>query len=138
MKTAIRLAAAAAAVAALSACEDPAATAAASARDGGVPCGPYNVFGFGREAVPTRDGSIRLGPGTIAGSGPCNTFTATNTATLPQIHISTMNWTDIPCGHKGFEGRLFQALTQAEQAQWQGGVLKIIGPTYITLERTGD
>ena len=29
-------------------------------------------------------------------------------------------------------------LTQAEQAQWQGGVLKIIGPTYITLERTGD
>ena len=49
-----------------------------------------------------------------------------------------MNWTDIPCGHKGFEGRLFQALTQAQQAQWEGGVLKIIGPTYITLERTGD
>ena len=65
-------------------------------------------------------------------------FSTVATATLPQIHISTMNWTDIACGHKGFEGRLFEALTQAQQAQWEGGVLKIIGPTYITLERTGD
>ena len=138
MKTAIRIAAAAAAVAAISACDQPAATGASTGWEGGIPYGTYTVVGFGKEAVPTRDGSIRLGPGTISGSGPYNTFTATNTATLPQIHISTMNWTDIDCGHKGFEGRLFEALTQAQQAQWEGGVLKIICPTYITLERTGN
>ncbi|MBV0890322.1 META domain-containing protein [Paracoccus sp. Z118] len=136
MKTAIRLAAATAAIAALSACE-PTGAPAGVGSEGGVPYGNYVVVGFGKEAVPTRDGYVRLGPGKIEGRGPCNTFTAVNTQTLPNIHVSTMNWTDIPCGHKGFEGRLFEALTQAQQAVWEGGVLKIIGPTYITLERTG-
>ena len=140
MQTVIRLTAAAAAAAALAACEDQgAATGSAAGYEGGVPYGTYTLVGFGKEAVPTRDASVRLQPGTISGKGPCNTYTATNTATLPDIRISVMNWTDIPCsGHKGFEARFFDALTQARQAQWQGGVLKIVGPTYMTLERSGN
>lgn len=139
MKSAIRLAAATAALSALAACEPaPVQTAAGTGVEGGIPFGTYTVVGFGKEAVPTRDGYVRLTSGTISGAGPCNTFTAVNTATLPAIHISNMTWTDNPCGHKGFEGRFFEALTQAQSAQWEGGVMKIIGPTYITMERTGN
>ena len=50
-----------------------------------------------------------------------------------------MNWTDNPCGHKGFEGRFFEALTQASQAEWSGGVLKVKSPLgWMTLERSGN
>lgn len=140
MQTVIRLTAAATALAALAACEEQAvANGSAAGYEGGVPYGTYTLVGFGKEAVPTRDATLRLQPGSISGKGPCNTYTATNAARLPDIRISVMNWTDIPCNiHKGFEGRFFDALTQARQAQWQGGVLKITGPTYMTLERSGN
>lgn len=50
-----------------------------------------------------------------------------------------MNWTDNPCGHKGFEARFFEALTQASEAEWTGGVLKIKSPLgWMTLERSGN
>lgn len=138
MKAIIRLTCAAAALATLAACEDAAAPSVGTPYEGGIPFGTYTVVGFGKEAVPTRDGRITLRSGTLSGNGPCNGFTAVNAATLPAIRITSMNWTDEVCRHKGFEDRFFQALTQAQSAQWQGGVLKIIGPTYITLERTGD
>lgn len=142
MSTALRLASAAAALAALSACEPvpPAQPAGpVTGWEGGIPYGTYTLVGFGKEAVPTRDGTVSLQPGQISGKGPCNTYTATNAAQLPAIRISVMNWSDIQCpNHHGFEAKFFQALTQATGAQWQGGVLKIIGPTYMTLERTGD
>ncbi|WP_134726500.1 META domain-containing protein [Paracoccus luteus] len=139
MSTVFRLTAAAAALAALAACEPTPTTPAGTGFEGGVPLGTYTLVGFGKEAVPTRDGTLRLVQGGgFSGKGPCNTFTGQNAATLPAVRVSTMTWTDNPCGHKGFEARFFQALTQAQEARWEGGVLKIIGPTYITLERTGN
>lgn len=141
MSTVFRLTAAAAALAALAACEPTASTSAGAGTgfEGGIPLGTYTLVGFGKEAVPTRDGRLRLTQGGgFSGNGPCNTFTGRNAAKLPAFRVAVMNWTDNPCGHKGFEGRFFQALTQAQEARWEGGVLKIIGPTYMTLERSGN
>lgn len=106
---------------------------------GGIPFGTYTIVGFGQEAVPTRDGHVRLTPGQISGRGPCNSFTAINATELPQIYITEMQWTDNACGHKGFEGRFFEALTQATEAEWSGGVMKIKSPQgWMTLERSGN
>ncbi len=141
MTSAFRAAAAAAALAGLAACAptQPGLPHDGTGFEGGVPFGTYTIVGFGQEAVPTRDGHVRLTPGQITGQGPCNSFTATNTATLPQIHVSQMHWTDNPCGHKGFEARFFEALTQASAAEWTGGVLKIQSPLgWMTLERSGN
>lgn len=139
MISALRLAAVSATLATLAACGPEPLPADGTGFEGGIPFGTYTMVGFGQEAVPTRDSRIRLTPGQISGNGPCNTFTAVNAAALPQISISTMNWTDNPCGHKGFEGRFFEALTQANEAEWTGGVLKVKSPLgWMTLERSGN
>ena len=139
MISALRLATSAAVLATLAACGPAPLPADGTGYEGGIPFGTYTMVGFGAEAVPTRDSRIRLTPGQITGNGPCNTFAATNVATLPQISVSVMNWTDNPCGHKGFEGRFFEALTQATEAEWGGGVLKVKSPLgWMTLERSGN
>lgn len=135
-----RVAAAAVALAALAACEPtPAPGTDGVGFEGGIPFGTYTVVGFGKEAVPTRDATIRLTKNAFSGNGPCNTFTGVNAAALPAFKVSNMNWTDNPCGHKGFEGRFINAITQATQVEWVGSVLKIHSPLgWITAERTGN
>ncbi|QJD17623.1 META domain-containing protein [Paracoccus sanguinis] len=141
MKRLVCLSASALALAALAAC-GPAAPAPGTEGmgfEGGIPFGTYTVVGFGKESVPTRSATIRLTKNAFSGNGPCNTFTGVNAATLPAIQVATMNWTDNPCGHKGFEGRFINAVTQANEAVWEGGVLKIKNPLgWITAERSGN
>ena len=141
MISVVRVAAAAVSLAALTAC-GPAPIQPGSEGigfEGGIPFGTYTLVGFGKEAVPTRDSTIRLTKNGFSGNGPCNTFTGVNAATLPAIQVTTMNWTDNPCGHKGFEGRFINAITQANLAVWEGGVLKIQSPLgWITAERSGN
>ena len=141
MKRLVCLSASALALAALAAC-GPAAPAPGTEGmgfEGGIPFGTYTVVGFGKEAVPTRSATIRLTKNAFSGNGPCNTFSGVNAAALPNFQVTTMNWTDNPCGHKGFEGRFINAVTQANEAVWEGGVLKIKSPLgWITAERSGN
>lgn len=141
MISGFRAAAAVAALAALASCgpEVPAPGTEGMGFEGGIPFGTYTVVGFGKEAVPTRDATIRLTKNAFSGNGPCNTYTGTNAAALPAFAVSNMTWTDNPCGHKGFEGRFFNAITQATEIEWAGGVLKVKSPLgWVTAERTGD
>lgn len=139
MTTVFRLPAAAVALVGLAACEPAQPTGPVVGSENGIPYGTYTLVGFGKEATPTRDATIRFQPGSITGSGPCNTYVARNAGKLPTLQIQQMTWGDIPCSKlKGFEPRFFHAVTQAQSVQWEGGVLKIIGPTYMTFERTED
>lgn len=140
MNSVARVAAAAVALATLAACETaPPPGSEGTGFEGGVPFGTYTVVGFGKEAVPTRDATIRLTQNAFSGNGPCNTYTGVNAASLPAFQVTNMNWTDNPCGHKGFEGRFFNAITQANEVEWAGGVLKIKSPLgWITAERSGN
>ena len=96
MISALRIVAISTTLATLAACGPEPLPADGTGFEGGIPFGTYTMVGFGQEAVPTRDARIRLTPGQISGNGPCNTFTAVNAATLPQISVSTMNWTNKP------------------------------------------
>ncbi|MDO5612406.1 MAG: META domain-containing protein [Paracoccus sp. (in: a-proteobacteria)] len=120
------------AAAALAACTPTPKTPAT--QEGDVPLGPYYIVGLGRDAVPTRNATLNLAPGQITGQGPCNTFVATNAATLPAIQITAFQAGQSTCRDSALESRYFSALQQASSAEYNGGVLVVKGPVWITYE----
>lgn len=134
MNRILALSAAAAAVLGLAACEPTSGTSAGA--PGAVPTGDFVLVGIGQDAVPTRDVLLTIGAdGSISGQGPCNSYSANQTATPPAFAIGPMTSTRMACpAHKGLEGRYFQALQGATGITYDGGVLKITGPTYLTFE----
>ncbi|AUH32759.1 META domain-containing protein [Paracoccus tegillarcae] len=116
----------------LAACE-PAATANATV-EGNVPLESYYMVGIGQDAAPERNMAIRFTENQIIGSGPCNSFTATNAATLPAIQVSSFVPTAAPCNESALEQRFFNAMRQATSADYSGGVLLVKGPTYMQFE----
>ena len=103
-------------------------------RDDGACPGLLGVRGIGQDAVPERNMAIRFTGGQIIGSGPCNSFTATNAATLPAIQVTNFVPTAAPCGDSAAEQRFFNAVRTATSADYQGGVLLVKGATYMQFE----
>ncbi|WP_312529362.1 META domain-containing protein [Paracoccus sp. (in: a-proteobacteria)] len=127
------LSAAVAATLGLAACEPTGTTAGAP---GAVPTGDFVLVGIGADAVPTRDVLLTIAPdGSISGRGPCNSYTGKQNAVPPAFQVGPLGSTRMACpAHKGLEGRYFQALESATGINYEGGVLKITGPTYLTFE----
>ncbi len=126
---------AASAVLALAACEPQTSVDATS--EGGIPMGDFVLVGIGSDAVPTRNVRLNLRPGSISGEGPCNSYTGTLSTKFPAFKVNQMQWTDLACRlnlETRLEQRYFEALTQATGAKYDGGVLKLTGPTYLTFE----
>lgn len=119
------------AITALAACE-PAPSA--NGVTGTVPLESYYLVGIGQDAVPERNMAIRFTGGQIIGSGPCNSFTATNAATLPAIQVTNFVPTAASCGDSAAEQRFFNAVRTATSADYQGGVLLVKGATYMQFE----
>lgn len=117
-----------AAVTALAACEPVPPQNATTGSVGGIPLGPFYLVGLGAEAVPQRDATMVLSAGGMSGTGPCNTYTATNAATLPAVKVSVMNWTDLSCPGLEFENRYFHQLTQAQSMRYEGELLIVTTP----------
>lgn len=65
--------------------------------EGNVPLESYYMVGIGADAVPERNMAVRFTENQIIGSGPCNSFTATNAARLPAIQITNFVPTTAPC-----------------------------------------
>ena len=105
-----------------------------STSQGSVPFGPYYIVGIGADAVPTRNATLNLMDGAISGTGPCNSFTAVNSATLPAIQITSFTASRASCEASALEQRYFAALQQATSAEYAGQVLTLKGPTWITFE----
>lgn len=118
------------AVTALAACEPTPGSEVA----GNVPLNSYYMVGIGADAVPERNMAVRFTENQILGSGPCNTFTATNAAKLPAIQITNFVATSNPCGETAQEQRFFNAIRGATSADYNGGVLLVKGPTYMQFE----
>lgn len=102
--------------------------------EGNVPLESYYMVGIGADAVPERNMAVRFTENQIIGSGPCNSFTATNAARLPAIQITNFVPTTAPCREASAERRFFTAMQQATSADYQGGVLLVKGPTYMQFE----
>lgn len=130
----IRAAATAAALslAALSACAPT--TPAGGGAQGGVPLGPYFLVGIGADAVPERNATLVISKGSVTGTGPCNSFTATNTGTPPTFALSNFSSTRANCKEAALESRYFAALQQASAIEYDGGLLIIQGPTWLQFE----
>lgn len=120
---------------ALAACQPGSSVNSTSA--GGIPMGDYVLVGIGADAVPTRNVRLNISPGAVSGEGPCNSYSGTLGAALPAFAVQQMNWTDEVCKRaieNRLEARYFEALTQATEVSYSGGVLQIKGPTYLTFE----
>lgn len=135
MKRLFALTAAAVAAFGLAACESGTPRDASS--EGGIPMGDFVLVGIGADAVPTRNVRLNLVPGGLSGEGPCNSYRGTLSTKFPAFRVQEMTWTDMSCRlniETRLEERYFHALTQANQAVYEGGVLKLMGPTYLTFE----
>lgn len=116
---------------ALAACEDSKPRAAV----GGIPLGDYVMVGIGNGTVPLRNVTLQLSEDSIAGRGPCNGYGAKNTADLPALALSGFTSTNATCKDQALEERFFNALRQATEMEYYGGVLRVKGPTWLIFER---
>ena len=74
--------------------------------------------------------------GSVSGQAPCNHYSANQTAEPPAFKLGPITTTRMACsGNAGrLENRYLAALAQADGITYDGGVLKITGPTYLTFE----
>ena len=124
------LALAAIATLTLSACSEPAGDPM-----GGIPANDYVLVGIGNGTVPLRNITLTLRPEGVSGRGPCNGYALRNTVPLPAVAFEPIQTTGITgCRDEAVEQRFFNALQQANEMEYFGGVLRIKGPTWLIFE----
>lgn len=102
---------------------------------GGIPANDYVLVGIGNGTVPLRNITLTTRPEGISGRGPCNGYAARNTVPLPAIAFEPLQTTGVTeCKDLAVEQRFFQALQQATEMEYYGGVLRIKGPTWLIFE----
>ncbi|MEM9268426.1 MAG: META domain-containing protein [Pseudomonadota bacterium] len=70
-----------------------------------------------------------LPDGSVSGEGPCNRFSARQTAPLPWFELSPILATKRGCATLDDEQALFQRLAEMRFAEIQGEVLLLSGPS---------
>ncbi|WP_410218723.1 META domain-containing protein [Paracoccus sp. (in: a-proteobacteria)] len=102
---------------------------------GGIPASDYVLVGIGNGTVPLRNITITVRPEGVSGRGPCNGYAARNTAQLPAVAFEPLQTSGVmECKDLAVEQRFFQALQQANEMEYYGGVLRIKGPTWLIFE----
>lgn len=111
------------------------ACAPAAVGTGGIPAGEYVMVGMDGATVPLRNVTLVVQPGSISGNGPCNAYSASNNADLPQVSLSPIISTKVACKDSRIEQRFFAALQSATEMEFYGGVLKVKSPqTWLIFE----
>jgi heat shock protein HslJ len=102
---------------------------------GGIPANDYVLVGIGNGTVPLRNITITVRPEGVSGVGPCNGYAARNTVPLPAVAFEPLQTTGVTaCKDLAIEQRYFDALQQANDMEYYGGVLRIKGPTWLIYE----
>ena len=117
----------------LAACEPT----TASGPGGNVPTGPYVLVGIGSDTVPQRNVDMTIAAdGSVSGRAACNSYNAAQTAEPPGFALGPIASTKMGCsGRAGqLERRYLEALQGATGILYEGGVLTVQGPTYLTYE----
>ena len=102
-----------------------------------IPTGPYVLVGIGSDTVPQRNVDMTIeADGSVSGQGPCNRYSAAQTAEPPGFTLAPIALTRKGCagGAGRLEHRYIQALQGANGITFEGGVLTVQGPTYLTYE----
>ncbi len=102
-----------------------------------IPTGPYVLVGIGSDTVPQRNVGMTIeANGSSTGQAPCNSYSAEQTAEPPGFTLGPIASTKMGCGGRAgqLENRYLAALQQANGITFEGGVLTVKGPTYLTYE----
>ncbi len=87
----------------------------------------YELVEFNGEPV-TSDATVTFpGEGRAEGNGPCNAWSASQTAPYPWIELGPIAATRRACSDLSFEGRFFEALTNVSLAEVSGPALVLSG-----------
>ena len=122
------------AVFALAACE-PSAPPDPNDR-GYIPGGDYVLVGMDGAAVPLRNVTMKVEEKRLSGLGPCNGYSAANTAELPAVALEPIVSNRMACKNSTLENRFFSVLQSASEMEFYGGVLKVKSPsTWLIFER---
>ena len=127
------ISAAIAATLGLAACEPT----SSSTPGANIPTGPYVLVGIGSDTVPQRNVGMTIeADGSISGQAPCNHYSAPQTAEPPGFTLGPIVTTAMGCsgGAGRLENRYLEALQGANGITFEGGVLTVQGPTYLTYE----
>lgn len=128
------LTAAAATLFALAACSPTNSGLSGASAPGAIPTGDFVLVGMGAEATPARDILLTIMPKGITGQGPCTSFEAQQSGVPPAFTLSTLQTTSKGCAPGTVESKFMVALQSANGISYEGGVLKLMGPTYLTFE----
>lgn len=102
---------------------------------GGLPANDYVLVGIGNGTVPLRNITLTLRPEGVSGRGPCNGYAARNTVPLPAVAFEQIQTSGVTeCRDLAVEQRFLNALQQATEMDYFGGVLRIKGPTWLIFE----
>ncbi|WCQ98881.1 META domain-containing protein [Paracoccus aestuarii] len=102
---------------------------------GGIPANDYVLVGIGNGTVPLRNITLTTRPEGVSGRGPCNGYAARNTVPLPALALEPLQTSGVvECADRATELRFFEALQQANEMEYFGGVLRIKGPTWLIFE----
>lgn len=102
---------------------------------GGLPANDYVLVGIGNGTVPLRNITLTLRPDGVSGRGPCNGYAARNTVPLPAVAFEQIQTSGVTeCRDSAVEQRYLNALQQATEMDYFGGVLRIKGPTWLIFE----
>lgn len=102
---------------------------------GGLPANEYVLVGIGNGTVPLRNITLTLRPEGVSGRTPCNGYAVRNTVPLPAVAFEAIQTTGVTnCKDAAIEQRYLNALQQANEMEYFGGVLRIKGPTWLIFE----
>ncbi len=91
------------------------------------PAAVYGLVELNGEPV-TSDATVTfLTEGRVEGNGPCNAWSASQTAPYPWIELGPIAATRRACPELAFEGRFFEALTSVSLAEVSGPLLVLSG-----------
>lgn len=100
----------------------------------GIPLGDYVLVGIANGGVPLRNVTLSVVENGVSGRAPCNGYAAQNTVQLPALALEPIRTTDQTCKDQALETRFLNALQQATEMEYFGGVLRIKGPTWLIFE----
>lgn len=83
----------------------------------------WHLVELGEAPVATKATLRFPAPGDVRGRGPCNAFSARQTAPYPWISLEQMIITEVACPELALEGRYIRALTAAQIVEVSGDVL---------------
>ncbi|MFD1797692.1 META domain-containing protein [Paracoccus aurantiacus] len=92
--------------------------------------GSYRLIDIDGSPIPGT-ATLQISDSRLSGTGPCNAYTAQNSADWPVVDLPAIASTRRACLIEGGEARFLDALGQVTSATRSAGTLTLRGPDHV-------